>query len=145
MFLICFARSLFFAASDKRRLTGHFNARSYYDKTAMLGAIDAIPYPEGGTKTSRGLYRVRTSTFTEDKGMRPASAGVSKVLVVITDGQSTKGYEVRTSGMPVSMQTALLACAHALVASAQNSRCRCDADERILLPKYHEFLVVMVS
>lgn len=64
----------------------------------MITAIDDIGYPKGGTKTANGLNKVRTVIFTEEHGMRPASAGVGKVLVVITDGQSNSGFEVRLDG-----------------------------------------------
>lgn len=61
----------------------------------MMDAIDAIPYPQGGTKTSNGLNKVRTVVLTEEHGLRPPSEGVGRVLVVITDGQSKVGFEVR--------------------------------------------------
>ena len=63
----------------------------------MMDAIDVIPYPKGGTKTSIGLNKVREVLFTEEHGMRPAADGVAKVLVVITDGQSNSGFEVGSS------------------------------------------------
>eukprot|EP00052_Salpingoeca_macrocollata_P018910 m.155884 g.155884 ORF g.155884 m.155884 type:complete len:5601 (-) comp20817_c4_seq1:60-16862(-) len=73
--------------------TINFDLNSYFNKTAMLNAIANIPYPEGGTYTRLALETVRTEMFTAASGARPESMGVSRVLVVITDGQANYGYE----------------------------------------------------
>ncbi|XP_072920491.1 integrin alpha-1-like isoform X1 [Hemitrygon akajei] len=43
------------------------------------------------TKTALGIEYARTKEFTEEKGMRP---GVSKVMVVVTDGESHDSYNL---------------------------------------------------
>jgi hypothetical protein len=64
-----------------------------YDTAAGLVArVDTIPYTQGGTYTSSGLSAIRTSMMSLANGMRPLSAGVSRVLIVMTDGASTSGY-----------------------------------------------------
>lgn len=71
--------------------TLNFDLNDHHDPASLLAAIDAIPYPEGGTSTALGLRMVRTEIFTEARGMRPNSAGVPRVTIVITDGQSSSG------------------------------------------------------
>ena len=66
----------------------HFYLNTYSTKSAVLSAINAIPYSGGGTDTAGALNGVRTTGFSESKGARPASKGIPRVAVVITDGES---------------------------------------------------------
>ena len=90
------------ATSDAHPTTLH--VCSYFNKSDILAAVDAIPYPASSTKTSLGLNRVRVNSFTEASGMRPAAMGINRVLLVLTDGQATSGYQVsgrQRSPMPI--------------------------------------------
>ena len=72
----------------------NFNLNTYDNKDDVLYALEyLVSYTGGATYTREGLDAVRTRMFTEAAGMRPASAGVPKVLVVITDGQANAGHE----------------------------------------------------
>ena len=66
----------------------HFYLNTYSTKSAVISAINAIPYSGGGTDTAGALNGVRTTGFNESKGARPASKGIPRVAVVITDGES---------------------------------------------------------
>lgn len=74
-------------------VTINFHLNKYSNKADILAAIDTIAYPGGGTHTSSGLAEVRKQMFTEENGMRPLSAGAARVLIVLTDGASTRGFE----------------------------------------------------
>ena len=70
-----------------------FDLDAYSDKASLLTAIDNIAYMNQGTKTARGLRAIREEVLTADGGMRGAGEGISKVVVVITDGQANRGDE----------------------------------------------------
>ena len=54
-------------------------------------AVSALQLPGGGTRTSLALANIRTTVMTAASGARGPS--VPKVLVVMTDGQASAGFE----------------------------------------------------
>ncbi len=61
---------------------------SFYDKTALLDFINNptnIPFLNSATRTSLGLNTTRVTSFNELNGMRPLSAGVTRILVRRSD------------------------------------------------------------
>ena len=67
----------------------HFYLNTYSTKSAVLSAISAIPFSSGGTNTAGALNGVRITGFSESNGTRPASEGIPRVAIVITDGYSS--------------------------------------------------------
>lgn len=65
-----------------------FNYTITNTKQELLDRIRATTYPGGGTATGGALNFARTTMFQESRGARPTSAGVPRVAIVITDGQS---------------------------------------------------------
>ena len=65
-----------------------FYLNTYSNKADVLSAINALPYSGGYTDTAAALNAIRNSAFTEANGARPASEGIPKVVIVITDGKS---------------------------------------------------------
>ncbi|KAL3859113.1 hypothetical protein ACJMK2_009345 [Sinanodonta woodiana] len=65
--------------------TNVFNLNTYQNKTAMLNAINKIPYDGGGTRTDLALQYVMRNSFTKPAGDRDK---VANILIVMTDGQS---------------------------------------------------------
>ena len=63
----------------------------YATASAINAAVQGIPYDMGFTYTSVGLNVVRTQLMTEANGLRPLSTGVSRVVIVMTDGVATDG------------------------------------------------------
>ncbi len=70
---------------------------SCFNFTCVNATINRVTYPAGGTHTSTGLTLLQNQVFLESKGMRPLSEGVSRVLVVVTDGVATAGYDPTTA------------------------------------------------
>ena len=68
-----------------------FYLNTYHDKSALLTAINNLPYSGGGTDTAAGLNLLRQSGFTSANGGRPLTQAIPRVAVVITDGQSNDG------------------------------------------------------
>ena len=68
--------------------TFQFFLNTYSTRSSVLSAIDALPYTGGGTNTAGALDAIRSQAFTEANGARPASEGVPRVVIVITDGAS---------------------------------------------------------
>ncbi|KAK3591356.1 hypothetical protein CHS0354_040317 [Potamilus streckersoni] len=66
--------------------TNVFNLNTYQNKTAMLNAINKIPYDSGGTRTDLALQYVTRNSFTKPAGDRDK---VANILIVMTDGQSS--------------------------------------------------------
>ena len=84
-----------------------FHLNEHHDNTSILAAIDQARYPYGGTYISQALERIRTNVLTTDYGMRDASLGIPRVIVAITDGVATAGWEPATEaallrGAPVN-------------------------------------------
>jgi hypothetical protein len=71
----------------------NFNLSTFSNVSAMITAIGNITYLDKGTQTSLGIQLVRDTMFTEANGMRPLSAGVPRVLIVVTDGQANSGFD----------------------------------------------------
>ncbi|XP_033736270.1 collagen alpha-6(VI) chain-like isoform X1 [Pecten maximus] len=65
-----------------------FHLNRFPSKTQVLGAISAIKYHTGTTYTNLALAHVRNESFSAVNGGRPDAA---KVVIVLTDGQSTSG------------------------------------------------------
>ena len=69
--------------------TFQFYLNTYSNKADVLSAINSLPsYTGGSTDTAAALDNVRNYAFTEANGARPASEGIPKIVVVITDGRS---------------------------------------------------------
>ena len=68
--------------------TFRFYLSTYSSKGLVLTAISSLPYNSGGTNTAGAINGIRSYAFTEANGARPASDGVPKVVIVITDGYS---------------------------------------------------------
>ena len=69
--------------------TFQFFLNTHSTKSSLLSVIDALPYADGlSTNTAGALDAVRSQAFTEANGARPASEGVPRVVIVITDGDS---------------------------------------------------------
>ena len=65
-----------------------FYLNTYHDKSALLTAINNLPYSGGGTDTAAALNLLEQSGFTSANGGRPLTQAIPRVAVVITDGQS---------------------------------------------------------
>ena len=63
-----------------------FSLNKYSNQVSLIGAINNIGYYSGNTNTGQALEYVATNSFTPQAGGR---AGAAKILVVMTDGQST--------------------------------------------------------
>lgn len=72
-----------------------FYLNTYSNKTAVLSAIEELPYAAGYTHTAEALEAIRSEAFTEANGARPSNQGVPKVIIVITDGRSADSYATR--------------------------------------------------
>ena len=70
----------------------NFKLNKHASNAAVLKHVDDVPYMAQGTYTREALELVRTQMFREDAGMRPASSGIPRVLVIVTDGQSNAGH-----------------------------------------------------
>lgn len=68
--------------------TFRFYLNTYSTKSAVLSAINNIPYNSGGTNTAGALNTLRQSGFTSSAGARPSSQGIPRVAIVVTDGYS---------------------------------------------------------
>eukprot|EP00049_Salpingoeca_infusionum_P015151 m.291017 g.291017 ORF g.291017 m.291017 type:complete len:1874 (-) comp15823_c0_seq1:367-5988(-) len=80
-------------ATFASRFSVNLHLNSFDDKAALLAAVRDIGYPTGATYTSAGLKGVREQMMTASNGLRDESLGYSRVVVVLTDGQATSGYE----------------------------------------------------
>lgn len=65
------------------RIIHHLN--TYYSKENIVRAIQAMPYPAGGTRTGKGLNAIRTQIFSN---LGASRTQLPKVVVVVTDGLS---------------------------------------------------------
>lgn len=68
--------------------TAQFYLNTYHDKSALLTAINNLPYNGGFTNTAAALNLLRQSGFTSANGGRPQTQAIPRVAVVITDGRS---------------------------------------------------------
>ena len=68
--------------------------KAYFVYSRLRHAIFSdVPYDAGVTKISLGLELIRDEMLNAVNGARPPAAGVPRVLVVITDGEATYGFE----------------------------------------------------
>ena len=70
-------------------------------QSALQAALNNIAFPNGGTMLSVGLSAVASQVFSVANGMRPLTANIPRVLVVLTDGKSQYQFE------PKNMSTTL--------------------------------------
>ena len=80
-------------ATFSTKVTVNFELKDHSSSAGVQAAIQDIPYPKGQTYTSDGIKKVRKEMFTVEAGMRPLEQGVSRVAVIVTDGNANKGYE----------------------------------------------------
>ena len=59
-----------------------------YDLATLNATIREIPYFRGGTLTGAAINFTRNIGFSESFGARPLSEGVTRILIVVTDGRS---------------------------------------------------------
>ena len=64
------------------------NLTTVYDKTRLLQIVTAMKYEAGSTNTQDALRLANDTVLQESNGMRPIEKGISKVVIVITDGES---------------------------------------------------------
>nr|XP_022312052.1 collagen alpha-6(VI) chain-like isoform X1 [Crassostrea virginica] len=69
-----------------------FFLNTYNNRHDVLNAIQKINYMQGGTNTSYGLKFVRENSFQPQHGAR---TNASKILIVITDGQSADSVSTK--------------------------------------------------
>lgn len=62
-----------------------FHLNKYHSLSAMLRAVDEIPYRYGSTNTADSLKVLRSQMFTSHNGDRP---NVRNVAIIVTDGVS---------------------------------------------------------
>ena len=67
-----------------------FYLNSYSTRSSLLTAIQYIPYNGGSTNTADGLCKLIREGYTTQHGARLSSASVSRLAVVMTDGQSNE-------------------------------------------------------
>lgn len=78
-----------------------FYLNTYKTKSEVLQAISNLSYSAGATYTHAALDTARTVMFTESRGARPASQGVPRIVVVVTDGASTSRSSTLTSAAAI--------------------------------------------
>jgi len=71
----------------------HLQLNEMHDKQSILDRIDHLPYMDGNTNTSGGLYMMKHIVFKATNGDRP---NVPNMAIVITDGHST--WDKRLTG-----------------------------------------------
>jgi len=64
------------------------NFLKFNDKDMLLNAISSIKYLSSNTNTAGALAEANNNILQENAGMRPFDKGVSKVVIVVTDGAS---------------------------------------------------------
>lgn len=67
-------------------IQNEFWLNTYSNTSDIVNAIQNVQYLQGGTNTAAALNFVRNNSFTKAHGGRD---GVPKVLIVLTDGQSS--------------------------------------------------------
>ena len=73
--------------------TMHIAMDDHFDLFALEQDILATPYMTGATRLSLGLDLVRTQMLDVAHGIRDPEDGIRRVLVVLTDGEATNGFE----------------------------------------------------
>jgi hypothetical protein len=64
------------------------NFLQFEDKNMLLNTISSINYLNSNTNTAGALAEADNNILQESAGMRPFDKGVSKVVIVLTDGAS---------------------------------------------------------
>lgn len=64
------------------------NLKTTFDREELLKKVKAVPYLNSGTNTRKALEKCRDTIYKTENGMRPIESGVSKVMIVLTDGKS---------------------------------------------------------
>jgi uncharacterized protein YegL len=64
------------------------NLTTVFNKTRLLQIVTGMKYEAGNTNTQDALRLANDVVLQESNGMRPIEKGVSKVVIVITDGGS---------------------------------------------------------
>ena len=80
-------------ATFSETATLHAALNAFTNPAALSTHIAGIPYDAKDTRTSVGLGLIRANMMSAANGLRPLSAGVSRVLIVVTDGVSSSGFE----------------------------------------------------
>ena len=83
-----------------------FHLGSHNTKSAILDAIEKVPYITGNTNTADGLATIGTSMFVDKNGDRP---DVENIAILVTDGQSNinsrrtmpEAVKLRDSGIKI--------------------------------------------
>ena len=99
--------------------TFHFYLNTYSTKFAVLSAISTLPYSRGGTKTALALNAVRITGFSQFNGARPASEGIPRVAIVITDGYS-RNYSATVTAANALHNAGIIAFAIGIAGANQN-------------------------
>ena len=73
-----------------------FGLNDSFDQTVIVNKIRNIPYLCSCTATGNAIM-LMVDSFTEAKGARPPDLGVPRVGIVLTDGESNRGVDVRTA------------------------------------------------
>eukprot|EP00040_Diaphanoeca_grandis_P012932 m.65378 g.65378 ORF g.65378 m.65378 type:complete len:1181 (-) comp23554_c0_seq1:213-3755(-) len=80
-------------ASFSGMAQAHFTLDSFTSVCDMHEGLASIPYPGGPTRTSLGLEAVLNDLMNESKGLRALDETLARVLIVVTDGRATEGFE----------------------------------------------------
>ena len=97
----------------------HFYLNTHSTKSAVLSAINAIPFSSGGTNTAGALNAVRTTGFSQSNGARPTSEGIPRVAIVITDGYSNS-YSATITAANALHNAGIIAFAIGIAGANQN-------------------------
>lgn len=81
--------------------TFEFFLNTYTTDSDVLKAVDNIVYSGGYTYTADALDAVRTDGFTAANGGRSLSYGIPRVIIVVTDGQSSSTNDTITAARAV--------------------------------------------
>ena len=66
-----------------------------FDQTVVLNKIRKIPYLNSRTATGDAIMLMVNNGFTEARGARPPKLAIPRVGIVLTDGNSNAGRDVR--------------------------------------------------
>ena len=78
-----------------------FNLNSYSSKGSVLTAISNIGYTGGGTSTHSALQLLIAQGFTTRRGARLSDGGISRLAVVLTDGESSSKAQTLSAASAV--------------------------------------------
>lgn len=75
----------------------HFYLNTFTTKSEVLNAIGNLHYSSGGTATAQALNALRILGYNRSTGARPASQGIPRVAIVVTDGKSNDPSATKTA------------------------------------------------